>query len=213
MWGPVRGAGFSRGVVAVCLGLVLSCSSLAPQQALGAGQRPGRPGRERLWRRELRRVEVFAHRPRHGSLSSERQLLHTAGQPLTSLWGGSPLEPAQHRLSGKPGGARILLLLAGELTSRTVSNLPAGLRRAGSVPVNPNLGFFAQDAWKARPTLALQFGLRYDIEKLPEPIHTDYNNVAPRFGVAWSPGDQKTVVRAGYGLFYDRVPLRATSNA
>ena len=32
-------------------------------------------------------------------------------------------------------------------------------------------------------------------------------------GVAWSPGDGRTVVRASAGLYYDRVPLRATSNA
>jgi hypothetical protein len=78
---------------------------------------------------------------------------------------------------------------------------------------NPNAGLFVQEEWKARPDLTLQAGLRYDIQKLPAPIRTDLDNLAPRFGIAWSPGDQKTAVRAGYGMFYDRIPLRATSNA
>src|SRR6185369_16215023 len=29
----------------------------------------------------------------------------------------------------------------------------------------------------------------------------------------WTPRDRRTVVRASFGLFYDRIPLRATSNA
>ena len=32
----------------------------------------------------------------------------------------------------------------------------------------------------------------------------DWNNVAPRVGFAWSPGDQRMVVRGGYGIFFDR---------
>lgn len=78
---------------------------------------------------------------------------------------------------------------------------------------NPNVGFFVQDEWRLKPSVTLQLGLRYDIQKLTAPIQTDYDNVAPRFGIAWSPGSRNTVIRASYGLFYDRVPLRATSNA
>ncbi len=35
----------------------------------------------------------------------------------------------------------------------------------------------------------------------------DRNNFAPRFGIAWSPRDCRTVVRAGYGVYYDQSPL------
>jgi hypothetical protein len=43
---------------------------------------------------------------------------------------------------------------------------------------------------------------------------TDTNNLSPRAGFAWSPGkSRRTVVRGSFGLFYDRVPLRALANA
>lgn len=78
---------------------------------------------------------------------------------------------------------------------------------------NPNLGFFIQDEWRPSPDLSINAGLRYDAQFLPEPTHTDANNFAPRLGVAYAPGDRKTVVRASFGIFFDRIPLRATSNA
>ena len=78
---------------------------------------------------------------------------------------------------------------------------------------NPNVGVFFQDEWRVRPDLTLNAGLRYDLQFLPEPITTDTDNIAPRMGIVYAPGDRKTVVRASFGLFYDRIPLRATSNA
>src|SRR5262249_403692 len=37
-------------------------------------------------------------------------------------------------------------------------------------------------------------------------VHTDYNNVAPRLGMAWDPnGDGRTAVRAAFGLFYGSI--------
>ena len=81
------------------------------------------------------------------------------------------------------------------------------------VQSNPNVGMFVQDEWRVRPDLTINAGFRYDLQFLPDPIKTDTNNFAPRMGIVWAPGDRKTVVRASYGLFYDRIPLRATSNA
>ncbi len=78
---------------------------------------------------------------------------------------------------------------------------------------NPNIGAFIQDEWRVSPSLTLNAGLRYDAQFLPDPIQTDTNNWAPRVGIAYAPGDRKTVVRASFGLYYDRIPLRATSNA
>jgi len=78
---------------------------------------------------------------------------------------------------------------------------------------NPNIGFYVQDEWKILPSLTVNAGLRYDLQFL-DTIRTDRNNVSPRAGFAWTPTpSRRTVVRGGFGLFYDRVPLRALANA
>jgi hypothetical protein len=86
----------------------------------------------------------------------------------------------------------------------------------GNPTVNQNnqeTGFYAQDEWKVSQALTLNLGVRYDLEFL-QTINTDLNNVSPRVGLAWSPyRNGRTVVRASYGLFYDRVPLRPLANA
>jgi hypothetical protein len=83
----------------------------------------------------------------------------------------------------------------------------------GQSQSNPNVGLFVQDEWRLRPDLTFNLGLRYDAQFLPEPIRTDGNNIAPRLAFAYAPGDRRTVIRAGWGIYFDRLPLRATSNA
>jgi hypothetical protein len=60
---------------------------------------------------------------------------------------------------------------------------------------------YVQDHFQVTPTLTLNVGLRYDMELQPDPIHRDKNNFGPRLGFAYSP-DARTVVRAGYGVYY-----------
>jgi hypothetical protein len=77
---------------------------------------------------------------------------------------------------------------------------------------NPNLGWFVQDEWKTR-NLTVNAGVRHDVQWLGAGISTRRLNIAPRIGIAYSPGNHKTVIRAGFGQFYDRIPLRAVANA
>ena len=68
-------------------------------------------------------------------------------------------------------------------------------------------GFFAQDQWRLTPKLTLNYGLRYDFEAgLGFFVDSDYHSIQPRVGFAYSP-DSKTVIRAGYGIFYDKYTL------
>lgn len=84
---------------------------------------------------------------------------------------------------------------------------------------------YVQERWRARPGLTLNAGLRYEYELLPLPqrpnaaldaifgqraatsvFPEDRNNFGPRVGVSWSPFRDGLVVRAGYGVFYGRLP-------
>ena len=92
------------------------------------------------------------------------------------------------------------------------------------------LAFYAEDSWRVSHQLTLNYGLRYQttwglmigsgrsqadnpayvtLQALQIPVvpslPNDYRKqIAPRLGIAYSPGDSgKTVVRAGFGMFYD----------
>ncbi|HWZ81063.1 MAG TPA: carboxypeptidase regulatory-like domain-containing protein [Terriglobales bacterium] len=79
----------------------------------------------------------------------------------------------------------------------------------------PYLGLYIHDTYQLRPGLTLDLGLREDFQVYPQPkensafpltgqFANQYQRVAPRFGLAWQPLD-KTVVRAGLGMFYENL--------
>jgi TonB dependent receptor len=102
------------------------------------------------------------------------------------------------------------------------------------------LGFYVQDSWRATPSFTVNVGLRYDttyglfiasgrgqtqnpayvtlkalgIHLAPGIPHDYRGALAPRIGVAWSPGNAgKTVLRAGFGLYYNDLAQNGWVNA
>ena len=108
---------------------------------------------------------------------------------------------------------------------------------------NPKqFAFYAQDDWKITPRFTLNLGLRYDVDLgfvdeahaaenrafralqiigspfARKTVEDDKNNLSPRIGFAWDiRGNAKSVIRGGYGVYYDQsflnVPLFAVQQA
>ncbi len=77
-----------------------------------------------------------------------------------------------------------------------------------------DLAAFVSDDWRVLPNFTLNLGLRYETQTN---LH-DWRDFAPRIAMAWAPPGHgalrpKTVVRAGFGVFYDRFPLANTITA
>jgi hypothetical protein len=76
-----------------------------------------------------------------------------------------------------------------------------------------DIGTFVQDQWQAHSNLTVNLGLRYEGQS-----NVNNNlNFAPRLAIAWSPkgknGTAKSVVRAGFGIFYERINENLTLQA
>jgi len=86
-------------------------------------------------------------------------------------------------------------------------DVPTGMEPLTRTKIDHNsYGFFAQEEWKATPKLTLTLGLRYDFETYPSRFvaRNDLNNFQPRVGIAYA-WTSRTVVRAGFGIFNDRL--------
>lgn len=71
-----------------------------------------------------------------------------------------------------------------------------------SVQLHPSdIALFIQDEFKPLAAWSVTLGLRYSVQS----DVSDRNDFAPRAAVAFAPGDRKTVIRVGAGLFFDRV--------
>ena len=89
------------------------------------------------------------------------------------------------------------------------ANAPIQFALTTGIPVaSSNLfdaGLYVEDDWRWRPNVTLSGGLRFETQN-----HiADHTDFAPRLGLAWGIGQgkaasPKTVLRAGWGIFYDR---------
>jgi hypothetical protein len=108
------------------------------------------------------------------------------------------------------------LTSAGENGTYTFASLtdyangtPSQLKITPTIPaVTINLldaGLYLEDDWRVRPNITVSGGLRFETQN-----HiSDHADWAPRVGVSWGVGKAgktapKTVLRAGWGIFYDR---------
>jgi TonB-dependent Receptor Plug Domain len=110
-----------------------------------------------------------------------------------------------------------------------------------AVPTSQQAYYF-QDSWKIRPNFTLDYGVRYEYQPpdasnvlaypalsrsnigtavfpLRTPVQPDRNNFGPRLGFAYTPkfwrnvfGDDKTVIRGGWGIFYDAFFTNISNN-
>jgi Carboxypeptidase regulatory-like domain len=121
------------------------------------------------------------------SIESYRRTLFFQGR-INALT-NQPYTPAEIRALG--GGATQFTIAGG--------NPESGISQV-------DFGAFVQDDWRVRPDFTLSMGLRYEAQTN---INTGLN-FAPRIAFAWSPGaggqrQAKTVIRGGFGVFFDRV--------
>ncbi len=70
-----------------------------------------------------------------------------------------------------------------------------------------DVGVYAEDDWKARPNLSVSYGIRYETQNHLTDHHDFAPRVSVRYGVGKAGGTPKTVLNAGFGIFYDRYQL------
>ncbi len=115
----------------------------------------------------------------------------------------TPIEAYQitESVLGQPGGTVAEAIAQGGGAS--FYTLTSGTPAAKVTLVDA--GLFVQDDWKLRQNVTISYGLRFETQN----HFSDTHDFAPRLGFAWGIGGNaknppKTVLRGGFGMFYDR---------
>ena len=109
---------------------------------------------------------------------------------------------ARSTYDGTAGNFPVTVLREDETLS---SRITYGPPITASTPKN-EVAVFVQDSWQIHPHLLLDLGVRLDTDSLAaEPI-----DIAPRIGFVFAPfGDNRTAIRGGFGIFFDKIPINA----
>jgi hypothetical protein len=103
------------------------------------------------------------------------------------------------------------------------TNFFQGFGPSGTNQQSRNYGLFVQDGFSINRSLTLNAGVRYELQTNPKvnnildpelrEVNRDTNNFAPRIGLAFNPGGRgKTIIRTGYGIYYDLLFGNITGN-
>ncbi|MFY0673172.1 MAG: TonB-dependent receptor [Bacteroidia bacterium] len=175
-----------------------------------------------------------------GYLFNENEETHQFQQKFTYDKGGHHLVfGAEFKSSyfnllggGNPNGSYTVLLTEDELSnlknenfgaalsiydipsSVTVLNYAIELRGAALAKRQNITSFYIEDQWQASSLLSINMGLRYDYDNLSVGggNNGDYNNIAPRFSANYKL-NEKSSLRIGYGIFYEKVLYAIYSDA